>query len=297
MTLTVTNISKTYGTQEVLNKINFSVKQGEIVGVLGPNGAGKSTLFKILTSYLKPTSGSAKIAGIDISENPLAVKKNIGYLPENNPLYLTMYVKEYLEFLADLHKISKQNIATVIAQVGLADEAHKKISELSKGYKQRVGLASALLHDPSVLLLDEPTTGLDPNQLIEIRNLIKEIGKTKTILFSSHILQEVEAICQRVLLINKGALVADINLSELKAASEQQLEVTFDKPISAAVLNTHLHLKNATSINENSWLLTFENETDTGNVLFDFSKKQGYKILQMAQKTDTLESLFKRLTS
>ncbi|MCF6212928.1 MAG: ATP-binding cassette domain-containing protein [Flavobacteriaceae bacterium] len=297
MTLTVTAISKTYGTQQVLNNISFTVKQGEIVGILGPNGAGKSTLFKILAAYIKPSSGTAKIQDIETDKKPLTIKKNIGYLPENNPLYLNMYVKEYLTFLASLHKISKQNIAAVITQVGLSEQAHKKMALLSKGYKQRVGLASALLHNPSVLLLDEPTTGLDPNQLIEIRNLIKEIGKTKTVLFSSHILQEVEAICDRVILINKGVLVADVTLNDLKSNSKQQLEVTFDKPLSKEILNAHLSLKESLQLNKNSWLLTFENETDTGSVLFDFAKQEDYKILQMNQKGDTLESLFKRFTS
>lgn len=297
MTLSVDKISKTYGTQQVLSQISFSLKQGEIVGVLGPNGAGKSTLFKILTAYIRPTSGKVKIHGIDVSKNPLSIKKKIGYLPENNPLYLNMYVKEYLGFLASLHKVSNHKIKDIIKQVGLETEAHKKIGQLSKGYKQRVGLASALLHDPDVLLLDEPTTGLDPNQLIEIRKLIKEIGKTKTVLFSSHILQEVEAICQRVILINKGKLVADIDLKDLKTAQTQQTEVTFNKPVTEAILKTHLAVRTAKNTTQNTWLLTFENTDDVAANLFDFAKSKGYKILQIQQKTENLEDLFKRLTS
>lgn len=297
MSLTVDNLSKTYGSQKALDKVSFTLKKGEIVGVLGPNGAGKSTLFKILTAYLKPTSGSAKILDFDVLENPLEVKKNIGYLPENNPLYLDMYVKEYLGFLADLHQVSKEKIIDTIKQVGLENEAHKKIGHLSKGYRQRVGLASALLHNPDVLLLDEPTTGLDPNQLIEIRNLITEIGKTKTVLFSSHILQEVSAICQRVLLINKGKLVADVNLDDLKKSNLQQVEVTFDKALTEVELKETLALKSIKNIEGNNWLLSFENTKDTGALLFDFAKDSGYKILQMQQKSESLEDLFKRFTS
>jgi len=226
MSVKVTKITKTYGSQKALEGVSFSVKQGEIVGILGPNGAGKSTLFKILSAYLKPTSGTVEINGFSVSKNPLEVKKSIGYLPENNPLYLNMYIKEYLAFLTTLHKVSKDSIDKVIALVGLSDVLNKKINQLSKGYRQRVGLASALIHNPSVLLLDEPTTGLDPNQLIEIRELIKEIGITKTVLFSSHILQEVTAICQRVLLFNKGKLVADVYLKDLK---DENLESLFKR--------------------------------------------------------------------
>jgi len=227
MSVKVSKITKTYDNQKALDTVSFSVKRGEIVGVLGPNGAGKSTLFKILSAYLKPTSGIAEINSFSVSENPLEVKKSIGYLPENNPLYLNMYIKEYLKFLTTLHKVSKENIDSVIDLVGLSDVLDKKIHQLSKGYRQRVGLASALIHNPSVLLLDEPTTGLDPNQLIEIRELIKEIGTTKTVLFSSHILQEIEAICQRVLLFNKGKLVADVYLKDLKKG--ETLEALFKR--------------------------------------------------------------------
>lgn len=226
MSVKVTKITKIYGKQKALDAVSFSVKEGEIVGVLGPNGAGKSTLFKILSACLKPDSGTAEINGFSVTDKPLEVKKSIGYLPENNPLYLQMYIKEYLLFLTSVHKVPKIIIDDIIEKVGLTAVLDKKINQLSKGYKQRVGLASALIHNPSVLLLDEPTTGLDPNQLIEIRELIKEIGTTKTVLFSSHILQEVTAICQRVLIFNKGQLVADVYLKDLK---DDNLESLFKR--------------------------------------------------------------------
>ena len=297
MTLKLLHLTKKYGQQFALNDVSFTLKQGEIVGLLGPNGAGKSTLFKLITAYLPATSGEILVNNLKASKQPLEVKKIIGYLPENNPLYPEMYVKEYLGFIANLHKVSKTNIDKVIAQVGLEGEAPKKISQLSKGYKQRVGLASALIHNPSVLLLDEPTTGLDPNQIIEIRNLIKQIGQTKTVLFSSHILQEVEAICQRVLLINNGKLVADINLNDLKLASTALITLRFDKVVLAANLQSELQPKTIEKTGETSWLLSFENGVDSGAILFDFAKKHGLKIVEMTQKRADLESLFKQFTT
>ncbi|OIO08880.1 MAG: gliding motility-associated ABC transporter ATP-binding subunit GldA [Flavobacteriaceae bacterium CG1_02_35_72] len=297
MTLKLLHLTKKYGQQFALNDVSFTLKQGEIVGLLGPNGAGKSTLFKLITAYLPATSGEILVNNLKASKQPLEVKKIIGYLPENNPLYPEMYVKEYLGFIANLHKVSKTNIDKVIAQVGLEGEAPKKISQLSKGYKQRVGLASALIHNPSVLLLDEPTTGLDPNQIIEIRNLIKQIGQTKTVLFSSHILQEVEAICQRVLLINNGKLVADINLNDLKLASTALITLRFDKAVLAANLQSELQPKTIEKTGETSWLLSFENGVDSGAILFDFAKKHGLKIVEMTQKGADLESLFKQFTT
>ena len=297
MTLKLLHLTKKYGQQFALNDVSFTLKQGEIVGLLGPNGAGKSTLFKLITAYLPATSGEILVNNLKASKQPLEVKKIIGYLPENNPLYPEMYVREYLGFIANLHKVSKTNIDKVIAQVGLEGEAPKKISQLSKGYKQRVGLASALIHNPSVLLLDEPTTGLDPNQIIEIRNLIKQIGQTKTVLFSSHILQEVEAICQRVLLINNGKLVADINLNDLKLASTALITLRFDKAVLAANLQSELQPKTIEKTGETSWLLSFENGVDSGAILFDFAKKHGLKIVEMTQKGADLESLFKQFTT
>lgn len=229
MSVIVKNITKYYGNQKALDAINFSIKSGEIVGFLGPNGAGKSTTMKIITTYLKPDSGSVLVDNYDISENPQEVKKNIGYLPEHNPLYGDMYIKEYLEFTAKMHQISKKNIPKTIQQLELESHTHKKIKELSKGYRQRVGLAAALIHNPDVLILDEPTAGLDPNQLHSILQLLQEIGKTKTILLSTHILQEVEAICNRVIIINKGKIIADDsveNLTKDKNLSEVFSELT-----------------------------------------------------------------------
>ena len=227
MSIEVNHLLKIYGEQKAVNDISFNVKKGEIVGFLGPNGAGKSTTMKILTGYLQPDSGTAKVCGIDVKEEPLSVKKKIGYLPESNALYYDMYVKEYLSFLSGVHKINepKTRIHDVISLTGLSAESKKKIGQLSKGYKQRVGLAAALLHDPEVLILDEPTSGLDPNQIIEIRQVIKQQGENKTVLFSSHILQEVEAICDRVIIINKGQLVADDKLDNL--VKEKSLEDVF----------------------------------------------------------------------
>jgi ABC-2 type transport system ATP-binding protein len=218
MSITVQNISKSFGPQKALNNVSFSIKKGEIVGFLGPNGAGKSTMMRILTTYYKPDSGDAEVNGFDVLKSETEVQKSIGYLPEHNPLYLEMYVKEYLSFNADVYQVSKNTVQEVIEQTGLSPEAHKKIGQLSKGYRQRVGLAAALLHNPEVLILDEPTTGLDPNQLIEIRKLIRDIGKEKTILLSTHIMKEVEAVCDRVIIINKGELVADKKLEELRAS-------------------------------------------------------------------------------
>jgi ABC-2 type transport system ATP-binding protein len=222
--ITVSQLTKTYGEQKAINSISFSAEPGKILGFLGPNGAGKSTTMKILSCYIPPSSGRASLCGFDVVEKPMEVRRNLGYLPEHNPLYLDMYVKEALGFIADIHKVPSKNkrIAEVIEQTGLDLEQHKKISALSKGYRQRVGIAQAIIHNPEVLILDEPTSGLDPNQLIEIRNLIKELGKTKTVILSTHIMQEVEAVCDQVVIINKGDVVADNSLNGLKLAHENQ---------------------------------------------------------------------------
>jgi ABC-2 type transport system ATP-binding protein len=235
MSIVIENLSKVYGAQKAVHNISFNVQQGEIVGFLGPNGAGKSTTMKILTGYLTATSGKAIIGGIDVQQNPIAVKQKVGYLPESNALYYDMYVKEYLAFIAGVHNIQHpaSSIQKVIELTGLQIEQHKKIGQLSKGYKQRVGLAAALIHNPEVLILDEPTSGLDPNQIVEIRNVIKEQGKNKTVLFSSHILQEVEAICDRIIIINKGQIVADEKLENLQKG--QSLEEVFRSLTSATV--------------------------------------------------------------
>jgi ABC-2 type transport system ATP-binding protein len=221
MSIAIQHLSKTYGTQKAVDKISFHAKPGEIVGFLGPNGAGKSTTMKMITGFMEPDAGEIKVCGIDVATDHILTKKKIGYLPELNPLYPDMYVREYLSFIAGLHQVSnkKNRVEEVIKQTGLSAEANKQIHQLSKGYKQRVGLAAAIIHDPEVLILDEPTSGLDPNQIIEIRNLIKSLGKDKAILFSSHILQEVEAICHRVIIIHRGKIVADSSIAELKTSS------------------------------------------------------------------------------
>lgn len=221
MSIIVENISKNYGEQKALDAISFSIKKGEIVGFLGPNGAGKSTLMKILTTFISADEGIAKVNEYDVNTNALDVQKSVGYLPEHNPLYLDLYVREYLEFNANLHKVSKSRIEEVIELTGLTTESHKKIGQLSKGYRQRVGLATALLHNPEVLILDEPTTGLDPNQLVEIRQVIKDAGKNKTVFLSTHIMQEVEAICDRIIIIHKGKIVEDKMMTEVKGNLEK----------------------------------------------------------------------------
>jgi ABC-2 type transport system ATP-binding protein len=219
MSITVQNLTKTYGTQRAIDSLNFTIKKGEIVGFLGPNGAGKSTTMKIITGFISATEGTAEVAGLSVTEQPIEVKKRIGYLPEHNPLYVDMYVREFLNFMGSLYGIErkklKKRVAEIIELVGLSLEQHKKIGQLSKGYRQRVGLAHALIHNPEVLILDEPTTGLDPNQLVEIRNLIKSIGKEKTVILSTHIMQEVEALCERVIIINKGCIVADRKVADI----------------------------------------------------------------------------------
>ena len=297
MSIEVKNISKFYGEQKALDNVGFSIKKGEIVGFLGPNGAGKSTMMKIITGYINASEGTVLVSDFNIATDKIGAQKNIGYLPEHNPLYLEMYVKEYLLFNAAIHKISKQKVDKIIIKVGLQPEAHKKINQLSKGFRQRVGLAAALLHNPEVLILDEPTTGLDPNQLLEIRNLIKEIGKDKTVLFSTHIMQEVEAICDRVILINKGEIIADKKLNELRNSKEQVLEVEFDFKIEKQFIETIPYLKDADNIHDTKWLLTFNTTKDMRPAVFDFAHDNGLKTLQLNAKNKNLESLFRELTT
>jgi len=297
MSIEVKNTTKLYGAQIALNAINFTINKGEIVGFLGPNGAGKSTLMKIITGYLNASEGTVLVSGFNIVTQKIEAQKKIGYLPEHNPLYLEMYVKEYLQFNASIYKVNNKEVEKIINKVGLTSEAHKKIGQLSKGYRQRVGLAAALLHNPEVLILDEPTTGLDPNQLVEIRNLIKEVGKEKTVLFSTHIMQEVEAICDRVILINKGEIVADKNLKELKKNQEQVIEVEFDFKVEKQFVFTIPHLKSADNTFNTSWLLTFDTEKDMRSDVFDFAHENGLKILSLTTKNQNLESLFRALTT
>ncbi|WP_163517318.1 gliding motility-associated ABC transporter ATP-binding subunit GldA [Gelidibacter japonicus] len=296
MSIEVTNISKLYADQKALNNISFKVDKGEIVGFLGPNGAGKSTMMKILTTYIEASDGEAKVNDFDVQINPREVQKRVGYLPEHNPLYLEMYVKEYLSFNADVYKVSKSRIEEVIELTGLTTEAHKKIGQLSKGYRQRVGLANALLHDPEVLILDEPTTGLDPNQLVEIRHLIKSLGKEKTVFLSTHIMQEVEAICDRVIIINKGEIVADKKLSDLKANQEQIIEVEFDYRVEDILMNRLKHIQNVKNTHDFIYELTFSTKEDMRPMVFDFAHDNGLKILRLNQKNKNLESLFRELT-
>lgn len=296
MSITVQNITKFFGKQKALNRVSFTIEKGEIVGFLGPNGAGKSTMMKILTTYHTADEGLAMVNSFDVESNKKSVRKSIGYLPEHNPLYLDMYIKEYLAFNADVYKVNKNRIHTVMEQTGLAPEANKKLGQLSKGYRQRVGLAAALLHDPEVLILDEPTTGLDPNQLLEIRKLIREIGKKKTILLSTHIMKEVEAVCDRVLIINKGTLVADKKLSELRDGQDQILVVEFDFRVEEAFLNKLPHLTLVKNIGGFVYELTFDTSRDMRPVVFDFAHDNQLKTLQLSRKNKNLESLFSELT-
>lgn len=297
MSIEVDKVIKKYGTQVALNEVSFKIDSGEIVGFLGPNGAGKSTMMKIITTYIEPGSGMVYVNGFSIEKDDLEVKKSVGYLPEHNPLYLDFYVKEYLEFHAEIHKIGTERIEEVINQVGLIDIKGKKIAQLSKGYRQRVGLAAALLHDPEVLILDEPTTGLDPNQLKDIRHLIKEIGKSKTILLSTHIMQEVEAMCDRVIIINKGNIVADKKLDELLTDQNQIIQVEFDQKVDEESLAKLPHIKEVINTMDNHWNLVFETEEDMRAVVFDFAKNNSLRALKLNRKNISLESLFQNLTN
>jgi ABC-2 type transport system ATP-binding protein len=297
MSIVIQNISKSYGTQKALDSISFSINKGEIVGFLGPNGAGKSTLMKILTTYLTADEGSAKVNGFDVNSQQKDVQLSIGYLPEHNPLYLDLYVREYLAFNADVYKVAKSRIEEVIQLTGLTTESHKKIGQLSKGYRQRVGLANALLHNPDVLILDEPTTGLDPNQLVEIRNVIKNAGKDKTVFLSTHIMQEVEAICDRVIIIDKGKIVADKQLEKLISESATQIiEVEFDQKVNETQIATIENISSYSNIDGAIWQLTFATDKDMRPVVFDFATANGLKTLQLNQKNKNLETVFREVT-
>lgn len=297
MSIAVKNISKYYGDQKALDNVSFSIKRGEIVGFLGPNGAGKSTLMKILTGYINPSEGEAVVNNYDLSRDLPKIQQSIGYLPEHNPLYTEMYVREYLSFNASVYDIDNNRIEEVIYLTGLTPEANKKIEQLSKGYRQRVGLAAALLHDPAVLILDEPTTGLDPNQLVEIRSLILTIAKTKTIFLSTHIMQEVEALCDRVIIIDHGKIVADKKMQELRDEKEQIIHVEFDYRIEEVALQRLPHLITAKNIGGFHYELTFDTPKDMRPVVFDFAHDNGLKTLQLNRKTKNLESLFAELTA
>ncbi|QLE01774.1 gliding motility-associated ABC transporter ATP-binding subunit GldA [Galbibacter sp. BG1] len=297
MSIKVANISKNYGEQEALKDVSFSINKGEIVGFLGPNGAGKSTMMKILTTFIAPSSGSAEVNHFAIDRDKMGVQKSVGYLPEHNPLHLDMYVREYLEYTASLYKTPKNRIEELISQCGLKPEANKKIGALSKGYRQRVGLAAALIGNPEVLILDEPTTGLDPNQLLEIRKLIKNIGKEKTVLLSTHIMQEVEAICDRVIIINKGKIVADKKLADLRKSQQQIIEVEFDYRVEDVLLKQLPMVTKVKNTIGFVYELTFETDKDMRAKVFDFAHDNGLKTLQLNQKNKNLESLFIELTN
>ncbi len=300
MSIVVQNITKLYGDQKALNDVSFEIKSGEVVGFLGPNGAGKSTMMKILTGYLPQSMGVASVAGFNVLEQSLEVRQQVGYLPENNPLYTDMYVREYLEFAAGVYKLAKAGtrISEMINRVGLDLEKHKKIGALSKGYRQRVGLAQALLHDPAVLILDEPTTGLDPNQISEIRNLIKEVGREKTVLLSSHILSEVQAICHRVIIIDRGIIKADDETGNVvrQGSKEKVLSVEFSEKVSRDQLQSIVGVIDAKHGRNNTWAIVFNEELDIRKEVFDFAVRENLAVLGMQVEEKTLEEVFKELT-
>lgn len=300
MSISVKNITKIYGSQRALDNISFEIKRGEVVGFLGPNGAGKSTTMKILTCFLPPTSGEASVCGISVSDDPFAVKQKIGYLPEHNPLYLDMYVKEYLQFIAGIHKLPnrKKAVEEMIETVGLQIEQHKKIGALSKGYRQRVGLAQAMIHNPEVLILDEPTSGLDPNQLEDIRSLIKKIGKEKTVMLSTHIMQEVEAICSRIIIINRGRIVANDEASVLQqtSAEKQVIFVEFEKAVSRTQLSKIPGIKNAREVAANTWIVESDELEDIRPLISKFAVNNDNLVLTLRKEQQSLEEVFKKLT-
>ena len=302
MSIEVQNVSKLYGVQKALDKVSFSINSGEIVGFLGPNGAGKSTLMKIMTGFITPNEGDVLINGKSIIENSLEVRKIIGYLPENNPLYLEMYVKEFLQFMASIHlprsKVKKR-VKEIIELTGLGLEQNKKIGALSKGYRQRTGLAQALIHDPEVLILDEPTTGLDPNQIVEIRNLIAKIGKEKTVILSTHIMQEVKAICDRLIIINQGLIVADEKpdtIQQKVIENSAVVIVEFDKEIDAQLFNEINNIINIKQPKPNTWLLESPVDKDIRSDIFNFAVKNGLTVLSLQKQEKSLEEVFKMLT-
>lgn len=300
MSIIVQNVTKQYDTQLALNNVSLEIGKGEIVGLLGPNGAGKSTLMKIITCFIPPTKGNVTVEGFDILEQSMEVRKRVGYLPEHNPLYLDMYVKEYLEFIAGIHHITgeeaSKRINEMIDMTGLGVEKHKRIGALSKGYRQRVGLAQAMIHNPSVLILDEPTSGLDPNQLIEIRGLIRDLGREKTVLLSTHIMQEVEALCDKVIIINKGIVVADDNIENLTKESDNVLVVEFDAKVTMEMLKNIVGLKQAKSIKDNHWILEPKADLDIRQDLMRWAINNNVIIKSMQREEMSIEESFQRLT-
>lgn len=302
MSIIAKEVTKIYGKQRALNNVTFEIKTGEIVGFIGPNGAGKSTMMKIITGFLPQTSGDVSVNNYDVVEHSMQVRQQIGYLPENNPLYLDMYVKEYLEYVAGLYSLknkTQSRIREMIERTGLVDEQNKKIGALSKGFKQRVGLAQAMIHNPSVLILDEPTSGLDPNQIVEIRNLISEVGKEKTVMLSTHIMQEVEAICQRIIIINKGNIVADDNTQNIHTQTTNTLQtiiIEFNKAVKAKQLEAVKGVVKVVNINTNNWLVQSNIDEDIRANIFDFAVKNDFIVLSMQKKEKSLEDVFQELT-
>ncbi|MBC7862447.1 MAG: gliding motility-associated ABC transporter ATP-binding subunit GldA [Bacteroidia bacterium] len=299
MSIIANNISKFYGKQKALNNVSFEVKSGEIVGFLGPNGAGKSTMMKILTCYIPQSSGAAKVCGFDVETESMQVRKNVGYLPEHNPLYLEMYIKEYLAFVAGLHEVKNINarVKEMIELTGLQLEQKKKIGALSKGYRQRVGLAQAMIHDPKVLIMDEPTTGLDPNQLEEIRSLIRQLGKQKTVLLSTHIMQEVEAVCDRAIIIDLGEMKADGKIADLMHQTEKQIVVVeFDKPMSKTSLKTIAGITDARQLDGNKWKLIAETSDDIRKLIFNFAVANNAMVLTLTREEQKMEDVFRDRT-
>lgn len=301
MSISVRHITKLYGAQKALDDVSFEIGGSEVVGFLGPNGAGKSTMMKILTCFLPPTSGDASVCGFDIREASMDVRRNVGYLPEHNPLYTDMYVREYLAFTAGMYKLRnvKEKVKEMIGTVGLEREQHKKIGALSKGYRQRVGLAQAMIHDPKVLILDEPTSGLDPNQLEEIRALIRHLGQERTVMLSTHIMQEVEAICDRVIIINKGRIVADDDAKHIRGlgGSRQAVLVEFDGRARAEDLQALPGVLHVERGEGNAWTLTYDAEHDIRPTLFQFAVDKGLTVLTQQRVERDLESVFKELTT
>jgi ABC-2 type transport system ATP-binding protein len=300
MSVIVKNLTKEYDLQKAVNDVSFEAKKGEVLGFLGPNGAGKTTTMKILTCFIPQTAGEAEVCGYNVETSPMEVRERIGYLPEHNPLYKDMYVKEYLGFVAGLHNVKnkKQRVAEMIELTGLGREQHKLIGALSKGYRQRVGLAQAIIHDPEVLILDEPTSGLDPNQLVEIRSLIKQIGKEKTVIFSTHIMQEVQALCNRVLIINKGKIVADDPIEQLQNRIGGELVVTaeFNKPIKANQLEKIRHVKKVMDLGKNQWQIVSAAKMDVRGDIFRFAVENDLVLLEMRKEVFSVEDVFHELT-
>jgi len=298
MSIEVKNVTKEYGSQKALDQVSFSIGEGEIVGFLGPNGAGKSTMMKIITCYLPQSAGSVTVNGFDTAEESMKVREQVGYLPEHNPLYLDMYVREFLNFAAGLSNAPKERVDEMIERTGLGPEKHKKIQALSKGYRQRVGLAQALIHDPKVLVLDEPTTGLDPNQIVEIRDLIKDIAKDKTIMLSTHIMQEVEAICDRVIIINKGRIVADKPTGELSemTSNRQVVKVEFEDRIDLSALKKLNGIESVRELKKNTYSVESGSGQDMRKALFKFAVEQDTTILEIHQESKSLERVFQELT-